>query len=175
MFCSGICIAKFHILHTRTGLITCRIKVGNNWFHTEEWFCTGVCGNSLGVDTMYKPTMSYDCQQKWNNYLLECVNRSSHVRYIKPTLLAVSRSLLVHRFFFFQLWILPHFFKKKDKYTRRSEVKSKNGSKNRKAGEERLSQWIWLVWIGANWREKLPSSVSKITAKKIIKNLFHYR
>lgn len=52
---SGIRIAKFHTLPTGTGLITCRNKVENNGFCTEQCFCTGVCGNSLRVDTEYKP------------------------------------------------------------------------------------------------------------------------
>lgn len=59
---STYCEVSYSTYQTR--LITCRNKVGNNLFCTEQWFCTGVDGNSLRVDSEYKPTTSYDFQQK---------------------------------------------------------------------------------------------------------------
>lgn len=103
-----------------------------------------------------------------NTVVPKCLERISYVNYMKSTLLSVNRPLLIHGFIFFQLWILPCIFKEKDKCTRGSGLSSKKGSKHRVIEEERLSPWVWLVWIGANWREQLSS---KITAKKIIKTV----
>lgn len=69
---------------------------------------------------------------------------------------------------FFPVLSTTTHFLKKYKYTRGSEVNSKNSSKNRKPGEERLSHG--LVWIVHTWREQQSSNISKITANKIINN-----